>query len=80
MLVAEIKLLEVMAKKEIRTIEEVHKNSGLSRKAISKIINKETKRISTDTIAKLCKALKCDINELVVLKNASPDNNDLTYK
>jgi len=65
---AEIKLLEVMAKKEIRTIEEVHKKSGLSRKAISKIINKETKRINTDTIAKLCKALGCEIHELIVIK------------
>jgi putative transcriptional regulator len=65
----EIKLLEVMAKREIRTIEEVHKKSGLSRKAVSKILNKETKRISTDTIAKLCKALNCEINELVVIKN-----------
>jgi putative transcriptional regulator len=65
---AEIKLLEVMGKKEIRTIEEVHQKSGLSRKAVSKIINKETKRISTDTIAKLCKALDCDINELIVIK------------
>jgi putative transcriptional regulator len=68
MLVAEIKLLEVMAKKEVRTIEHVHQKSGLSRKAISKIISKETKRISTDTIAKLCKALDCEINELIVLK------------
>jgi putative transcriptional regulator len=66
--IAEIKLLEVMGRKEIRTIEEVHRKSGLSRKAISKIINKETKRISTDTIAKLCKALDCEINDLVVIK------------
>jgi putative transcriptional regulator len=65
---AEIKLLEVMGRKGIRTIEEVHKNSGLSRKAISKIINKETQRISTDTIAKLCKALDCEINDLIVIK------------
>lgn len=66
--IAEIKLLEVMGRKGIRTIEEVHKNSGLSRKAISKIINKETQRISTDTIAKLCKALDCEINDLIVIK------------
>lgn len=68
MLVAEIKLLEVMGKKEIRTIEELHKKSGLSRKSISKIINKETKRISTDTIAKLCNALDCEIGELIEIK------------
>ena len=68
MTTVEIKLLEVMAKREIRTIEEVHKRSGLSRKAVSKIINKETKRISTDTIAKLCNALDCDVDELIVIK------------
>lgn len=64
----EIKLLEVMGKKGIRTIEEVHKRSGLSRKAVSKIINKETKKIGTDTIAKLCTALDCEISELIVIK------------
>jgi putative transcriptional regulator len=68
MTTVEIKLLEVMAKRGIRTIEEVHKRSGLSRKAVSKIINKETKRISTDTIAKLCKGLNCDVEELIVIK------------
>ena len=71
--IAEIKLLEVMGKKEIRTIQEVHEKSGLSRKAISKIINKETKRISTDTIAKLCKALDCEIGELIVFKEGQAD-------
>jgi putative transcriptional regulator len=65
----EIKLLEVMGKKGIRTIQEVHEKSGLSRKAVSKIINKETKKISTETIARLCKALECDIKELIVFKN-----------
>lgn len=67
----EIKLLEVMGKREIRTIEEVHQKSGLSRKAISKIINKETKKISTETIAKLCKALECEISELIVIKKGA---------
>jgi putative transcriptional regulator len=66
---AEIRLLEVMGKKGIRTIKEVHEKSGLSRKAVTKIINKETKKISTDTLARLCKALDCEINDLVVIKN-----------
>lgn len=64
----EVKLLEVMAQKGIRTIQQVHEKSGLSRKAISKIINKETKSISTDTIYKLCKALDCDITDLIAFK------------
>lgn len=68
MTTVEIKLLEVMARREIRTIEEVHKRSGLSRKAVSKIINKETKSISTETIGKLCKGLNCDVEELIVIK------------
>lgn len=64
----EIKLLEQMAKKDIRTIQEIHEKSGLSRKAIANILNNKNVRIKADTIAKLCQALDCEIGELVVIK------------
>jgi putative transcriptional regulator len=64
----EIRLYEVMRKKKIRTIRELHEKTGLSRKAISQAINNEHHRMHTDTIAKLCAALDCDIGELLVLK------------
>lgn len=66
--IIEIKLFEVMGKRGIRTIEEVSKKSGLSRKAISTALNNKNHRMHTDTIARLCKALNCEIHELLVLK------------
>ena len=64
----EVRLLEVMGKKNVRTIEQLHEKSGLSRKAISQALNKKNHRMHTDTIAKLCAALDCEIGELLVLK------------
>jgi putative transcriptional regulator len=64
----EVKLLEVMAKRNIRTIGEVSEKSGLSRKAVSAALNDQRHRMKSDTIARLCKALDCNIEELLVLK------------
>jgi putative transcriptional regulator len=64
----EVRLDEVMHKKRIRTIEEVSQKSGLSRKAVSSALNDQRHRMKSDTIAKLCKALDCEIEELLVLK------------
>ena len=64
----EIRLLEVMGKKNIRTIKVAAERTGLSRKAISQVLNNQTHRMHTDTIAKICKGLDCEIGELLVLK------------
>lgn len=64
----EVRLEEVMYKKRIKTIKEVSQLSGLSRKAVSEALNNERHRMKSDTIARLCKALDCNIEELLVLK------------
>lgn len=64
----EIRLLEMMARRGFRTIEQVRKESGLSRKAVSAALNNKNHRMNTDTIAKLCKALNCDIGDLIKFK------------
>lgn len=69
----EIRLLEQMAKKDIRTIQEVHEKSGLSRKAITNILNNKNIRVKADTIAKLCQALDCEIGDLVVIKKKNEE-------
>lgn len=66
--VVEIRLHEMMGKRKIRTIEELHSRSGLSRKAISTALKNENHRMKVDTLAKLCKALECDVSELLVIK------------
>jgi putative transcriptional regulator len=65
----EIKLHEIMAKRNIKTIEQLHKLSGLSRKSISKAYNKKNKRIDVEALATLCKVLDCEISDLLVLEN-----------
>jgi putative transcriptional regulator len=64
----EVHLLEMMAKRNIRTIKELSNISGLSRKPISEVLNNKSHRMHTDTIAKLCTALDCEIGDLLVLK------------
>lgn len=66
--VVEIKLYEMMGKRNIRTIEQLKKETGLSRKAISTALNNKNHRMHTDTIAKLCVALDCEVGELIVIK------------
>lgn len=61
-----INLYEVMAKRDIRTIADLSERSGLSRKAISKILNGQTTRIDLDTLYKLCKTLDCKVNDLII--------------
>lgn len=64
----EYRLLELMGRQNIRSIEELHKKTGISRTVISEIINGKKTNVRADTIARLCKALDCNIEELVVLK------------
>lgn len=63
-----IKLYEAMAKRDIRTIAEMSRLSGLSRKSISNIINEQTTRLDLNTLYKLCTALNCKVGDLVVME------------
>ena len=65
----EVKLLEMMAKNNIRRIEDLHEMTGLSRTTIRLILNGEKKSLYFDTIALLCETLDCKIEELLVAKN-----------
>jgi putative transcriptional regulator len=65
---AEVKLLEMMARNNIRRIEDLHKLTGLSRTTIRQILNGEKRSLYFDTIGLLCETLHCNIEELIVLK------------
>lgn len=64
----EIKLLELMAKNNIRHVTDLQKKSGVSLQALYNIINRKNDGMRLDTIAKLCKTFNCNIDELIVLK------------
>lgn len=64
----EVQLHEMMKKRKIRTIGEVSRKSGLSRKAVSAALNNDRHRMKSDTIARLCNALECEVGELLVVR------------
>jgi putative transcriptional regulator len=64
----EIKLLEQMAKNNIRQIRTLSKEAGLSELAISNLLNGKSKYMRLESLAKLCRALDCEIDELIVFK------------
>ncbi len=52
------------------SIEEVHQKTGLARKTISNLYNDRATRIDFETLAKLCAALNCGIEELLVIEDS----------
>lgn len=64
----EIKLLEQMAKNNIRQIRALSQLSGVSEQSISKLLNEKSKHMRLDSLAKLCQALNCEIGDLIVFK------------
>lgn len=64
----EVKLLELMARNNIRTIADLHEKTGISRTTISLILDGRKNALYFETIATLCQTLNCKIDELLVLK------------
>lgn len=64
----EIKLLEQMAKNNIRQIRALSQKSGVSEQSISKLLNEKSKYMRLDSLAKLCGALDCEIGDLIEFK------------
>ena len=62
------RLLEMMARKNIRTIKELHEETGISRTVISELLNGNRKSLRLDTISRFCEALDCEIGELIVIE------------
>jgi putative transcriptional regulator len=64
----EIRLLEMMARKNVRQIKELHEMTGISRTIISNLLNGNQESLRLTTIERLCRSLECDIGELIVFK------------
>lgn len=60
-------IMPLMASANIRTIQELHEKTGISRKTLSKLVNKESVMIKYETIITLCKLFNCDISDLLNL-------------
>ncbi len=64
----EVRLLEMMSRNNIRTIQELHEKSHISRTVISKLLNGTQRNIRLDTLERLCEVLNCELGELLVYK------------
>jgi putative transcriptional regulator len=65
---AHIRLLEMMARNNVRTIKDLHNMTGLSRTTISQIIGGDKKSLTLRTIGTLCETLHCRIEELIEIR------------
>lgn len=64
----EVRLLEMMARNNIRRIEDLHELTGLSRTTIRQILTGKKKSLYFDTIGLLCEKLNCRVEELIAEK------------
>lgn len=64
-------LLIVMAKKNIRTIRELHEMTGISRVTLSKILNGKADSLSLNTVIRICNGIGCDVQDLVKIEEVS---------
>lgn len=63
-----IRLLELMAKNEIRHVSTLAEMAGVSDQSLNNLIKGRTRTLRLDTLAKICKALDCKIEELIEIK------------
>ena len=57
------------------SIQDVHKQTGLSRNTISNLYNDKATRIDYDTVEKLCQLFKCSLDELFEICITADKNN-----
>jgi putative transcriptional regulator len=70
--------LSTLMGKNRYSIKDVHERSGLSRNTISSLYYDKVKRIDYDTVVKLCKTFKCDVNDLLSLNTEDEYGNKET--
>ncbi|KDN89934.1 helix-turn-helix transcriptional regulator (plasmid) [Bacillus velezensis] len=59
-----VNLSRIMGERKLK-IAEVSRKTGLHRNGITKLYYEKTDGIKFDTLEKLCKALNCEINDLL---------------
>lgn len=64
----EVKLWDLMVKNKIRKASVLAKKAEVSDQVVNNILNQEATGMRLDTIVKLCKALDCEVGDLIVIK------------
>ncbi len=68
-----VHLSRLLGEKRMK-ISELAKETGLHRNGLTRLYNEETDGIKFDTLEKVCKALNCDISDLIeIVENKKDD-------
>ncbi|EFI69305.1 hypothetical protein BFZC1_05998 [Lysinibacillus fusiformis ZC1] len=68
-----VHLSRLLGEKRMK-ISELAKETGLHRNGLTRLYNEETDGIKFDTLEKVCKALNCDISDLIeIVDNKKED-------
>lgn len=67
-----VHLSRLLGEKRMK-ISELAKETGLHRNGLTRLYNEETDGIKFDTLEKVCKALNCDISDLIEIVDNKKD-------
>jgi DNA-binding Xre family transcriptional regulator len=62
------KLLVLMAERKIRSLKSMSRISGINYNTVRKFALQEGTRFDSDTVEGLCKALDCDLKDLLYIE------------
>ncbi|QSB09306.1 helix-turn-helix domain-containing protein [Lysinibacillus fusiformis] len=68
-----VHLSRLLGEKRMK-ISELAKETGLHRNGLTRLYNEETDGIKFDTLEKVCKALNCDISDLIEIVDNKKDD------
>ncbi|MEK5139108.1 helix-turn-helix transcriptional regulator [Priestia sp. FSL W8-0001] len=71
-----IKLHELMGKHKIRSINQLSKETGISRPTLTRLYDEETKQLDFGTVGILCDFFGCDIGDLLVLEESDSQESE----
>lgn len=63
-----INLEEMMWQKRIKSVTQLSKMTGITRQTLHRLKNNDCTGIQLETLSTLCKALDCDIEDLIISK------------
>jgi putative transcriptional regulator len=67
-----VHLSRIMGEQRLK-ISDLAKMTGLHRNGLTKLYNEETDGIKFDTLEKICRALKCEISDLLEIVEDKKD-------
>jgi putative transcriptional regulator len=62
-----------MGEHKVRSINQLSKETGITRATLTRIYNEETNQLDFQTISKLCNYFQCEVGDLLYLSDEKED-------